>query len=337
MALLSYSTIGICMLFIALLINSNAKSLANSILIAWLLVTIVELEMTYRIYSGELHPFAYYKAIVPTLHVGLLFTWMRVVFHSKKRFGTLLHLTPFVLLLIIGFFVDHKTLIIDYKIGWVILGIVALYLGLSIRLATKERSSRILFLRKILWCYLLIWIALLLANTIFVSNTMTLLWISMMSFVFLIWCFVMNSIRLALLQEVVQKMKYVKSGMTISKSKGLKAKLEKLLDEEQPFLNPNLKISDLSKLLGCTDNHLSQVVNVEFKVSFNDFVNLYRVNHFKALLKSGKRKHLTLFGIAEECGFQSKSTFNAAFKKATGLTPSEFKNRMTSDPTRSVA
>jgi AraC-like DNA-binding protein len=105
-----------------------------------------------------------------------------------------------------------------------------------------------------------------------------------------------------------------------------KNKVLKFFDTEKPYLNPELTLSDLSDTLKTNTSVLSQVINSGFNKNFNDFVNEYRLEAFKQKIQSGDYQHLTLLAIAFECGFNSKTTFNRAFKKATGLMPSEYIN-----------
>ena len=69
---------------------------------------------------------------------------------------------------------------------------------------------------------------------------------------------------------------------------------------------------------------ISKTVNQEFGVNFNDFVNNYRVEAVKNSFAKGEHKKFTLIGIAYDCGFNSKASFNRAFKKNTGKTPKEY-------------
>ncbi|UFH57776.1 AraC family transcriptional regulator [Spirosoma sp. KNUC1025] len=69
---------------------------------------------------------------------------------------------------------------------------------------------------------------------------------------------------------------------------------------------------------------VSQIINQGFGMNFNDFVNLYRIKAVIAQIQSGNHTMYTLLGIAYECGFNSKSTFNRAFKKRTGLAPRDY-------------
>jgi AraC-like DNA-binding protein len=73
-----------------------------------------------------------------------------------------------------------------------------------------------------------------------------------------------------------------------------------------------------------TRGQVSEVINNGFNKNFNDFVNSYRVNAFKSMLEENKHEQLSLLGLAHECGFNSKATFNRVFKKLTHYSPSEY-------------
>ena len=103
-----------------------------------------------------------------------------------------------------------------------------------------------------------------------------------------------------------------------------KAKLEQFMNDEKPFLNPDLNLKELSKMLKVSVPVLSETINSGFQKNFNDFINGYRVKAVQDMLKEGKQKQLSLLGIAHECGFNSKATFNRVFKKLTNSSPSEY-------------
>ena len=80
----------------------------------------------------------------------------------------------------------------------------------------------------------------------------------------------------------------------------------------------------MAKATGLSSKNLSRAINTVLEKSFFDLVNGLRVEKSKALLLAKKERGYTLDTIAEECGFNSRFTFNAAFKRATGLTTSEW-------------
>lgn len=102
------------------------------------------------------------------------------------------------------------------------------------------------------------------------------------------------------------------------------ARVKAHMETDKPFLNPDLNLADLASELSLTRAELSQIINTGFRKNFNDFVNEYRVNAFKEKLNLGAHKQLSLLGIAYDCGFNSKATFNRVFKKLTQASPSEF-------------
>jgi AraC-like DNA-binding protein len=103
-----------------------------------------------------------------------------------------------------------------------------------------------------------------------------------------------------------------------------KAQIERLMADERLYLEPELTLSDLARRLQTNASVLSAVVNRAFGKNFNDFVNEYRVQAVKRLLADPSASHLSLLGIGLECGFNSKSTFNRAFRKVTNVAPSEW-------------
>ncbi len=90
------------------------------------------------------------------------------------------------------------------------------------------------------------------------------------------------------------------------------------------YKNPLLTLTDIANELNTTSKSISQAINRGTGLNFNDFCNRYRVESVIAEFNRNKHEHQTLLGIALSCGFNSKSTFNRAFKKHTGVTPKSF-------------
>ena len=103
-----------------------------------------------------------------------------------------------------------------------------------------------------------------------------------------------------------------------------KVKIDRHIRDNQPYLQPELTLADVAHQLKTNTSVLSAIINGVYKKNFNDFVNEYRVEEFKRQIQNPQNKHLTLLAVALDCGFNSKSTFNRAFKNATGTTPKEF-------------
>ncbi|AYN02126.1 helix-turn-helix domain-containing protein [Chryseobacterium sp. 3008163] len=104
----------------------------------------------------------------------------------------------------------------------------------------------------------------------------------------------------------------------------IKNLLDHLMITQQPYLDSELNLIKLSELVSVSTHHLSYVINAGFQKNFFQYVNEYRIEYAKKLLKDHSSK-LSILGIAYESGFNSKTSFNTTFKKITGITPSEFK------------
>lgn len=107
-----------------------------------------------------------------------------------------------------------------------------------------------------------------------------------------------------------------------------KTKIETLIHEEKLFQNPELTLPDVAKKLKTNASVISKTINQGFQMNFNDCINHYRIESVKNRFSDGEHKKSTLLGIAYDCGFNSKATFNRAFKKNTGITPKEFIERL---------
>ncbi|WP_431134671.1 helix-turn-helix domain-containing protein [Psychroserpens mesophilus] len=102
----------------------------------------------------------------------------------------------------------------------------------------------------------------------------------------------------------------------------LKKELLAYFEEEEPFLNPQLSLKFVADVLELNTNKISYLINKVFNLNFNEFVNSYRLNHFKTIALDSKNSHLTILGLAYDSGFNSKSVFNTYFKKIEDVTPS---------------
>ncbi len=119
--------------------------------------------------------------------------------------------------------------------------------------------------------------------------------------------------------------KYKTSALDPRKAAETVPQLLILMERDKIFLQPNLNLKSLAKALRIHPNHLSRIINEHFALSFNDYINQWRIEEAKKLLlKDGERKNI--LEILYECGFYSKSVFNTAFRKFTGMTPSQYRH-----------
>ncbi|TAI48807.1 helix-turn-helix domain-containing protein [Flagellimonas allohymeniacidonis] len=104
----------------------------------------------------------------------------------------------------------------------------------------------------------------------------------------------------------------------------LKNKLHHVMENQKVYLDTNLSLDRLAHALDLNPKQLSALLNGILGISFYDFVNQYRVNEVTDKLKDRDNRKLTIEAIANQSGFKSKSSFNAAFRKQLGMTPREF-------------
>jgi AraC-like DNA-binding protein len=103
--------------------------------------------------------------------------------------------------------------------------------------------------------------------------------------------------------------------------------LKKHMIKEEPYLDATLTIEDLSKQMNFATKDLSILINHHLNQHFFDFVNGYRIRKAMDILKNQEKKDLTILEILYEVGFNSKSSFNTAFKKHTNQTPTQFREK----------
>jgi AraC-like DNA-binding protein len=103
-----------------------------------------------------------------------------------------------------------------------------------------------------------------------------------------------------------------------------KMEIELLIVSNSLYQNPELTLNDVAKKLETNASIISKAINQGFQLNFNDYINNYRIEAVKKAFDKGEHKNATLLGIAFDSGFNSKATFNRAFKKNTGKTPKEY-------------
>lgn len=112
----------------------------------------------------------------------------------------------------------------------------------------------------------------------------------------------------------------------ISEPKISVPELEEYMMNEKPFLNPDLRINDLSRMMDIPTHRLSKLINNEMGKNFFEFINDFRIKEVKERLPDPSYSNFTLNAIARECGFNSSASFYRVFKQSTGLTPKQFLN-----------
>lgn len=119
--------------------------------------------------------------------------------------------------------------------------------------------------------------------------------------------------------------KYQKSTLSDEQKDILLKKFKHLFTNEQVYLNSNLTLDEVAEKLNVYKNHLSQVVNERLNENFITHVNKHRIKEARRLLIDEQYANQTIESIGYQVGFNSKTSFNNAFKKFTGITPSFFR------------
>ncbi len=127
-----------------------------------------------------------------------------------------------------------------------------------------------------------------------------------------------------------QKQKYENSNLKDDQKEKYVETLQAYMIAHKPFHKADLTLAQLSEATNIPAHYLSQVVNEKLNCNFLDFINGYRVKAAQEMLVNPKLNQYTILSIAYDAGFNSKSTFYAAFKKTTGVTPSQYRKRRAS-------
>lgn len=104
-------------------------------------------------------------------------------------------------------------------------------------------------------------------------------------------------------------------------------RLNVAMNEQMLFRQPSLTIQQLAAGLASPAKELTKFLNEQHQMNFSEYINHHRIEYVKELINSSASEKYTLVSLAELSGFASKSSFNATFKKITGLTPSEYKKQ----------
>lgn len=130
------------------------------------------------------------------------------------------------------------------------------------------------------------------------------------------------------LNNIKRDEKYKYSNLTHLETEVLINQLNEKMKTEKLYRNPTLSAAQLADMMNISKHQLSQLINQKASVNFYEYINHYRVEEFKNRVKIGDADKLSLLGLALDCGFNSKSTFNYLFKKYEGVTPSQYRKQV---------
>lgn len=291
------------------------------------------------------------------LYGPIIYLYTQGVIYKDFKLSTrnLLHLIPYLLLTILllslgNFAPGTLEEIIKNDLPWqfylisaLMYTLVFVYLGLTYKSLWKYRKIiknkysqidqiNLDWLSFSLNTFVLLTFVSLIQNFIALAENRSLFIITLVLLLIFVFYFVNKVILKALRQPEIfagiaqnETRKYLGSNLTPEQIEECKKQLLTLFNTEKPFLNPQLSLADLSEKLSISTKHLSQTINQSFNKSFFDFINSYRIQEVQQILKESSDDKMTILEAMYQAGFNSKSSFNTAFKKETGQTPTEFR------------
>ena len=130
-----------------------------------------------------------------------------------------------------------------------------------------------------------------------------------------------------LFTTIANEVKYQTSNVSTSALDQYKEPLLALIEKEKVYLDRTLNMPALAERMGVRTDVLSRLINEKFEKNFNDFINGYRIAEARGLLENPDWAEMKIAAVAIDCGFKSISAFNTAFKKCTGMTPSQYRDQ----------
>lgn len=125
-------------------------------------------------------------------------------------------------------------------------------------------------------------------------------------------------------EEPSVRQKYASNSLSRNEAREISRKVEEIMQKDKPYLQTDLKVGDLAAMVGISSHKLSQFFSQHKGHTFYDYVNKYRVEEFKRLVKDDKNRSLTLSAMAEKAGFSSRASFFRHFKNIEGISPGEY-------------
>ena len=341
--------------FFGVILLSKNASWVNRLLAFWLFLISLHLLINYFEGTGLYEQIPQFIGISSSfffLYGPFLYYYVKEFTGGSRKYFWL-HLSPFIIynLLLFNFYAlddyQQKMSLISSNQAYVFalstfkFTILVIYLLLSLfTIIRYEKRIRNLYSNAtkgdLNWMKFLIYsIAILLAfvllSRLFASNPVHSFNFEIVSFVGVaFWIFSLGYYGLKKapvfnqLNTEPKRAKYAKTRITEDQASQFADRLIKSIEEDKPFLHPDLNLETLAKSLDIPSHQLSQVINDKFHQNFYEFINTYRLKEMEMKMMEPENRNLTLLGIAQNAGFGSKASFNRTFKHLTGTTPSKY-------------
>lgn len=346
--------------FALLFLTKKNKALPDNIIAVWLLVLAVQ---TFLILTGlqtQAIPFTGKLSLLMTLLYGpMLFLYVSKLTLSKADLmsSDLIHFFPFLLFFFLLVLSDgERSLLTKLLAGTSVLSGISYCIVCFILVNNHQNNItntfsniekiNLAWVNRLVICLLFIWTGVFILVTLnrFLHVEMSLNWFftTIPLFIFYIGYYGIKQRVIYSTEEKVpgrvhltdfRKAKklnensYVKSGLLPDRMRSIHEQLTKSMQNDQLYLDPELSLPELSERVNIPAHHITQSLNEYARINYHDFVNGFRVEAFKNKIDSGEAEKFSLLGIAFDCGFNSKSSFNRIFKNLTGISPSGYKKR----------
>ena len=332
-----------------ILISIRNKKISEKCLIYWDIYTILFLTILFIAFIGEYNRFLHHLTLALSIAHGpfiYLYTNMRIRRIVRFDPKLLLHFVPTVIFVLLAITIKVYSISVPIDIIFSILSL-STYTTLSI-IQLKKYQKKILNIYsdverrnytslKYLLIGILIILSLSLVSSIaFYTMEYTLPFTP--SLVITILLISSNQSYQSIIDRInypdanqtiddelyTNKANYITSKLTIEDQQALANLIKQYIQDDKPYLKIDLRLSDVAKALDQYPHHITEVLNTVFNRNFNDFINFYRVEEAKRQLLDLDKKNITFIAIANDCGFNSKSSFYRTFKQNTGMTPTEY-------------
>ncbi|WP_204343822.1 helix-turn-helix domain-containing protein [Psychroserpens algicola] len=343
------------LVFSILIFRKKGNKRSNIILGLFVLSFAITLAIFVLYWSGYIYvyPFTYFDGlfrVISYLFGPLLFMYIQSLFPERLNFKTIFHhFIPYIICFLLytsRLFFDISDTIFAPLIAmlfnpWVRVSHMLIYLVLIYFYVEKEKTNVAdnvkVWLHYLTYSFFGLILSYISYFILINFSFFNLDWAYMISFMisfFIILISVMGYMQPDVfwgfsMEQVFTFVKYKKSGLSESLSLELKQKLLSLMINEKVYKENTINLERLSQKLGTSKHNTSQVINEHFKENFFEFLNDFRIEEAKELLVND-HNHLNITEILYEVGFNNKVSFNNAFKKRTGLTPTQYKNHMLS-------
>ncbi len=223
-------------------------------------------------------------------------------------------------------FINNPQLFLDlWMLGYFSTGFY--FILQCVRLHKQEREEVIKNKELVWFTYAFLIVLLVFAPTYMIIRGNYMIWFELIlialfeGFVFLL---MYKVFKLIPSQNFFEHTKYLNKVLSKKEMQYFAIQLEQIMEEEKPYLDKKLSLSDLSKVSGINSNDLSQVFNLHYHSNFYDFINRYRLEYLEGLILDPSYSQYKIMALAEESGFNSKATFYKTFKEKHQLTPTQF-------------